>query len=160
MPAIARVLALFPLALMLSAQTPRIRPAPPNAPARIRRMDPKQRESLLERLPPDRRKQAADRLNRLKSLSPEQREQLEKRWEQFRRMSPENREKARDLFRDFNALPEERREALSAEFAQLKSLSPEARSSRLKADELAKRFSKKERQILRRYAELSPAERD
>lgn len=160
MPAIARALALFPLAFLLLAQAPRLRPAPPNAPARIRRMDPKQRENLLDRLPPDRRKQAADRLDRLESLSPAQREQLEKRWEHFRQMSPENRKKARELFRDFNALPDERREALSAEFANLKSLPPEARSTRLKADELVKRFSKKERQILRRYAELSSSGHD
>lgn len=148
------VLALtFPL--LLSAQTVRPRPIPNNAPARLRQMDPKQRQKLLQSLPPDRRKQAADRLDRFDSLPPEERRELERRWEHFRQLSPENREKARNVYRDFNDLPEDRRTALSLEFEHLRGLAPADRTSYLDGGEIKKRFSKKELQILRRYSEVA-----
>jgi hypothetical protein len=154
MSILLRTLWVLPVAVVLSAQGPRPRPLPNNAPARLRQMDPKQRKMLLESLPPERRKQAAERLDRLESLPPEERSQLERRWEQFRRLSPEDREKARDLFRDFNALPEARREALRPEFEKLRSLSPSERSSHLAGTDLKQRLSRKELQLLKRYADL------
>ncbi len=149
------VLALLTFPLLLNAQAVRPRPAPSNAPARLRQMDPKQRQKLLQSLPPDRRKQAADRLDRLDSLPPEERRELERRWELFRQMSPEDREKARNVFRDFNALPEDRRAALTPEFERLRGLSPAERTAYLERRETKKHYSKRELQILRRYSEVA-----
>ena len=157
MLSLKRALALLAFASLLPSQTPRMRPAPSNTPARLRQLNPKQRKMLLESLPPDRRKQAADRLDRLESLSPEEREQLDRRWQQFSQMSPEEREKARGVFRDFNALAEARREALRPEFEKIHTLSQPDRPDYLKGEDLKKRFSNKELQILKRYASLAAA---
>jgi len=157
MLSLTRALALLAFASLLPAQAPKMRPAPSNAPAKLRQLNPKQRKMLLESLPPDRRKQAADRLDRLESLSPEEREQLDRRWRQFSQMSQEDREKARGVFRDLNSLPDHRREALRPELEKLHSLAPSDRSAYLKGDDLKKRFSKNELRILNRYSDIAAA---
>lgn len=143
------------IALNVDAQSARPRPAPKNAPARLRQMDPKQRQRLLESLPPDRRKQAAERLDKFDSLPPDERRQLEQRWQRFQQLSPEGRERARKIFQDFNELTEERRAVLAAEFTALRDMPHRDRDVKIADPEYRKRFSKRELRILEQYCELS-----
>ena|SRR5260370_1135360 len=109
------------------------RPARPDLRAveRIEKMTPDQRRAELAKLPPERRQQMEQRLERLSKLTPEQRAALNKRYEQFQH------------------LPPDRQDAVRNEIQHLRSLPEAERKSRLASDEVKKRFSSHEQQLLR-----------
>jgi hypothetical protein len=139
-------------ALLGLGQAPR--PLPP--PGKIRQMPPQELRKMLDQLPPDRRKQAEDRLRRYDSLPPAEQQKLDRRYEAFQHMPPERQEEARRLFRRFNELSEDRRGAVQGEFARLHGLSSEEQRRLLQSDDVRKRFNRKEREILSDYAALAP----
>lgn len=123
---------------------------------RLSRMPPKDRRRVLERLPPERRQQLEERLERYNALPPDERQRLQDQLERFRTLPPERQEAARNLFRRFLSLPEDRRKLLREEFQHLRTLSPAGRQERLDSEEIRKRFSRAERDILEDYVKLLP----
>jgi Protein of unknown function (DUF3106) len=104
-------------------------PLPAPAVQRFLQMSPEDQERALSRLPPERRQQMEQRLNRLQQLPPEQRQQLQ------------------DLYPAFTSLRPERRQAVRQEIELLRRLRPAERKDRLNGD--AGDFSPEEMDILR-----------
>lgn len=130
------------------------RPSPP--PDRFLQMPPQELRRMLDQLPPDRRKQAEERLRRYDALAPAEKVKLDRRYEAFHRMPPERQDEARRLFRRFNELSDARRGAVQNEFARLRGLSSEEQRRLLQSEDMKRRFNRKERDILSGYAALSP----
>lgn len=125
---------------------------PPPGPAAIERFNnlpPGQRERMLERLPPERRREFEDRVERYNRLSPEEKERLQDRYDRFRRMPPDRRDEARRVFSRFRQLPEERQALIQGEIQALGKMTPEARQEYVDSPEFREKFSPEERRILR-----------
>ena len=116
------------------------RPAPrrPNRPQqnpareleRFQKMSPADREKELQKLPPERRAQVEQRLQRLDSLPPAQRERQLKRLEALGDLQPDRRNAVRD------------------ELQNLRGMTKEQRKARLSSDAVKKNFSPEEQKIL------------
>lgn len=98
--------------------------------SRFQQLTPEQQQQQLQNLPPERRKQIQDRLDRLNKLTPKQRDELQKRYEAFQN------------------LPDDRQEAVRDELNQLRGMSESDRRIRLKSSAFKKEFNKTERKIL------------
>jgi hypothetical protein len=98
---------------------------------RIEKMSPDQRRAELAKLPPERRQQMEQRLERLSKLTPEQRAALNKRYEKFQHLPPDRQDAVRNEIQHLRSLPEAERKA------------------RLASDEVKKKFSSHEQQLLR-----------
>lgn len=125
---------------------------PPPGPAAIERFNnlpPGQRERLLERLPPDRRRAFEDRVERYNRLSPEEKERLQDRYDRFRQLPPDRRDEARRVFSRFRQLPEERQALIQTEIQALGKMAPEARQDHTDSAEFREKFSPEERRIIR-----------
>ena len=122
---------------------------------RLNKMTPEQRQRMLDRLPPDRRAKAQERLDRFERMSPEERERLAGQYETFQRLTPQQQEVYRRAFRRFSSMPEDRQKAIRAEYDRLKQLSADERKSRFESDEFRKSFNKQEQMFLGRIAELN-----
>jgi hypothetical protein len=121
----------------------------PSAIERYNSMTPGQRERLLERLPPGRRREFEDRVERYNRLSPEEKERLQDRYDRFRQLPPNRRDEARRVFGRFRQLPEERQGLIQAEIQSLTKMTPEARQDYVDSAEFREKFSPEERRIIR-----------
>ncbi len=136
---------------------PALPPRPPNnVLERLERMSPEQREKVLSRLPPERRRRIEERLRWYDSLPPEERERLAWRYERFRQLPPERQQEVRQFFRRFGTLPPERRLALRQEARRLRFLPGPARQARINSPAFQNRYSPEERDMLRTILELAP----
>jgi len=126
----------------------------PSGLERFRKMGPEQRKRLLESLPPERRKQIQERLDRYDKMPPAQRELLERRYERFRALSPERQESLRRTWRRFAELPSDRKAELRREWVLLRELPKEERQARMNGEEFRERYSGEERQILEELSGL------
>lgn len=124
--------------------------APPNKKAfeRFRQMTPQQRDRAMQKLPPDRRKQMEERLDRYNELSPEERKRLDGRLDDFRQMPPEKQEAARKAVQRMNDLDAGRRPLIRREVNSWQRLSDEELKSHRASEEYRSRYSDKEREIL------------
>jgi len=124
---------------------------PPNFSAldRLNRMPPRQRERMLDRLPPERRHEVERRLREFNDLPPGEREALRQRFESFQRLPPERQDEARRVFRRFSELPEDRRRAIQDEIDSINRMTPEERSKRAGSAEFREKFSPQERRLMR-----------
>lgn len=111
---------------------PKMVPLPAPAVERFLQMSPEDRERALSQLPPERRQQLEQRLDRLQQLPPEQAQRLQ------------------DLYPAFMNLRPARRQAVRQEIQQLRLTRPALRRDRLNSDE--RDFSPEEMDILRRVA--------
>jgi hypothetical protein len=125
----------------------------PNALDRWNRMSPEQRQRALEKLPPERRKQLEDRLERWNQLPKEQQERLRERYERFSSLPADKQQLVRQQYNRFRQLPPERQQELNREYAQLRDLPGPQRQERLNSDEFRSRFSPEDQQILRDLSE-------
>lgn len=128
---------------------PRRPPLGPSAIERYNSMTPSQRERVLERLPPDRRREFEGRVERYNSLSPEEKERLQDSYDRFRQLPPDRRDEARRVFGRFRQLPEERQGLIQAEIQGLGKMTPEARQDYVDSPEFREKFSPEERRIIR-----------
>ncbi|MBI4893644.1 MAG: DUF3106 domain-containing protein [Acidobacteria bacterium] len=149
--------ALFTLAFSLSFGQAPSAPRSNNAVERLRAMPPDERRKALEKLPPDRRKQAEARMEELDRMSPEERGELARRYDSFQRLSAADQEKARKLFRDLNDLPGDRREALRLAIGHIHEMSSAERTGFLGSAEARSRYNRKERTLLQDYVALLEA---
>jgi hypothetical protein len=104
-------------------------PLPAPAVERFLQMSPDDRERALAQLPPERRQQMEQQLNRLQQLSPEQAQRLQ------------------DVYPAFQNLRPARRQAVRAEIQELRQMKPAERRDRLNSD--AGGFSPEELSIVR-----------
>jgi len=123
------------------------RPAtqPKQAFDRLNRMNPEQRRKAIEKLPPDRQKQMEQR--------PEERDKLANRYESFQQLPEAQQEAMRRLYRRSNTLPPERRDVLRGEVRELYRLPASDRMARMNSDEYRNKFSRQEQTMLRDFAD-------
>jgi len=114
----------------LKAKQQKMLPLPAPAVQRFLQMSPEDQERALSRLPPERRQQLEQQLNRLKQLPPELMQRLQEVYPAFMNLRPA------------------RRQAVREEIQQLRQTRPAERRDRLNAD--ARDFSLEEMDILRR----------
>jgi uncharacterized protein DUF3106 len=110
-------------------QKQKMLPLPAPVVQRFLQMSPEDRERALAKLPPERRQQMEERLNRLQQLPPDQVERLQGLYPAFMNLRPL------------------RRQAVRTEIQELRKLKPVERKERLNAD--AREFSPEEMDILR-----------
>lgn len=150
-----RLALLAALAAPLVPAQPRPNPkAQPNSFDRLRALPPEQRRLLLHRLPPDRRKQAEDRLERLERLSPAEQQELSRRYQFFQQLPPERQEEARRLYRDLNALPPRRNASVRHQIDQFRAMSSAERAACFQTREFKSNYTRKERTLLQDYVSL------
>lgn len=115
---------------------------------RLLRMRPAERERVLRSVPPGRRAQIRQRLQRFDSLPiPERRRrlrQLELLWSQ----PPERREVIREQMRSFSAIPQPRRAMLRLEMALLARLSEAERAERIEREAFKTGYSPDEQRLI------------
>jgi hypothetical protein len=92
----------------------------------------------------------ADREKELAKLPPQRRQQLEQRLERFEKLSPEQRQKLLQRLQTLHDLPPERANALRQELQKLNSLPPADRKGRLNSD--SEKFSPEELKLLREWS--------
>ena len=145
------------------AQQRRARPAAPpkimrSGPVtvldRLERMSPEERRRALEKLPPQRRRQIEQRLERYNAMPPEQRERLRRQLSLFRSLPPERQEQTRQLFRRFTELPEDRQREIRRAARALRGLDEDRRKRRLESPAFRNRFSPEEQQLVRELLQL------
>lgn len=169
MRALARAVGLLVAALMAAPATepqvrrpgagprvvrPPLRPPGKTVLDRLEKMSPEQRERVLSKLPPERRKKVEEGLERFHQLPPSEQERLRNRLERFDQLPPERQAAARRLFARFNQLPEERRQLLREEFQLLRKLEDQDRRARINSDEIRSRFTLAEQQLLQDFSNL------
>ncbi|MDX2151068.1 MAG: DUF3106 domain-containing protein [Bryobacteraceae bacterium] len=147
------------LAIPLSAQPRRARlrqPISPQAIERWQRLTPEERQRALDRLPPERRRMIEERLREYNSLSDEERERLADRYEEFRKLPPREQREMRRLFQTFRDLPPARRRVVRMEVEFLRGMAPEQRRARLAGDSFRERFSADEQKLITGLAGRTP----
>jgi hypothetical protein len=121
--------------VMFTPAIAQVRKAPKGIPGpavqRLLNMTPAERERALARLPPDRRAQIEQRLNRLAQLPPEQRAELQQRYQAFQ------------------SLPRDRQDAVRLELQSLRALPPRLRQRRLSSPGFQREYSPEEQRLLR-----------
>jgi Protein of unknown function (DUF3106) len=130
--------------------------AGPNVLDRLEQMSPQERQRVLDRLPPERRRRLEERLEAYDRLPPEERERLRRQYERFNSLTPEQQRAARFLFRRFAALPPERKQVLRQEAHRLSQMTFAQRQRRMASPEFQDRYPVEERQILRALAAITP----
>jgi hypothetical protein len=129
----------------------------PNPVNSIGKMGEEERRRTIESLPPERRKQAEDRMGKLDRMSPEERERLERSYAAFQRLPAKMQEQARQMYRRLNELPNDRHSAVREEFGHLRAQSSSERTQLLKSKDFRSRYNKKEQAILTDYVTLLEA---
>jgi hypothetical protein len=124
---------------------------------RLSRMSPEERERLLEKLPPPRRRMVESNLRRFQEMPPERRAFLAERLRQFEQMTPERQAHLRELLRSVGQLPPERRRILQGEFARMKRMSDEDRLDYISSTAFQERFNERERELLLDLVDTAPA---
>jgi len=117
-------------------------------------MPPEERRRTLEKLPPERRREAEERLDHLNALSPAERQALAQRYAAFQRLPLAQQQHARALFRQLRELKEEKRAPVQEAMMEMKDLEPTARAGFLRQPERRKRFDKQQRAVLEQYQAL------
>lgn len=145
----ATLFASRPLAM---AQGRGARPIPPVE--RLRRMSPEQRRRLLSQLPPGRRRELQERLDRYDKLTPEERSRLMERYDNFLRLPQERQQELRQALRELQDLPEARRKALRQEVSRLAQMDPKAREEHLQSADFKKNFSAQEQSLVHQLTEF------
>ncbi len=133
---------------------PPLRPPGKTVLERLEKMTPEQRNRVLSKLPPERRKKVEEGLERFHQLPPSEQAQLRNRLERFDQLPPERQAAARRLFARFNQLPEDRRQLLGEEFRLLRNLDDPDRRARINSDEVRSRFTLAEQQLLQDFVGL------
>ena len=140
-----------------AAVAPPARKAGPRNPVdRLRRLPSDERKKLLDSLPPDRKKQLEQLLDRYESLAPRERQRLREQYLLFRQLPPERQDAMRRLYNRFSNLPEDRKRLLRSEIQALGPLPEADRRARLNSDESRNKLSLAEQQLLADMARILP----
>jgi len=112
---------------------------------RLERMAPEQRQKALDRLPPARRQRVEQGLEQYRAMNPENRERLRN----FERMPVEQREAVRQNFRRMQELPQGRRVQVRKELQQMRGMTDSEREVRIQSESFRKRFDANEQGLIR-----------
>lgn len=123
---------------------------------RWRHLTPEQRQKVLEKLPPERRRRLQEQFDRLDHMPEPQRRRLEQRYERFRSLPPEQQERIREVYRHIRELPEDRRRMVHREYRYLATLPENERQARMQSEEFRNQFSTEERGMLNDLVTLMP----
>ena len=123
---------------------------------RLSKMDPAEREKLLSKLPPQRRRWAEESLQRFEKMPPERRRALEQRFQQFSQMTPERQQHLRELMRTLGQLPMERRQSIQAEFRKIKHMPVEDRLDYTSSSNFNEKFDEADRELLLDLVDTAP----
>jgi predicted Fe-S protein YdhL (DUF1289 family) len=118
------------------------------------RMSPEERQKLLSKLPPDRRKKFEDQLNQYQNMTPEQRQDMRSRLQMFNQLPPEKQTQARRVWGQYGKLPADRQPLLRNEFENLRSMPEAERNARVNSDEFRSKYNAGEQNILRDFSGL------
>jgi hypothetical protein len=119
---------------------------------KLRNMTPAQRKEALKNVPPERRKQIEQRLEKYQQLTPQERQRLRN----FQQLPADKQEAIRNIAKKFNSVPVERREQLRTEFQNLQAMSADERRDRMNSDEFRSRYGQRERALLEDLSHLLP----
>ncbi len=131
----------------------------PGAPIveRLVSMNPDQRKKVLQKLPPERRKQLESRLHDYDRLTPAQKANLQLQYQSFKGLSAEQQAHLRRLYQRFNNFPSERQDALRVEVQKMKAISAADRRARMNSDEFRNRYNQREQALLAELAKAVPS---
>lgn len=128
---------------------------------RLRTMSPEQQQRFLandrrfQNLTPEQQAQIRSRLEQWNRLTPKQRQVLTRRARILERMSPQERREIRQvILPEWRQLRPARRQVLVGKLRQLQGLSNAEREKRLKNPEFVQGLSPKERDLLKKLAQL------
>ena len=135
------------------------RPAPnPVTPIdRWNAMNERQRDRMLSKMPPERRKQFLDKVEKFNALPKEEQQLNRERYERLSNLPPEQQQVVRrDLSRLAN-LPPARRQAMNQEFQKLRNMSETERNAYLSSPEFRDKFYPAEQQMIGNLTSVLPS---
>jgi hypothetical protein len=127
---------------------------PYNAVDRWNAMNPKQRERLLSKLPPDKKQQFLDKMDKFNALPKEEQRLARERYERLSHLPPEEQQVVRrDMYR-FDKLPPARRQAITEELLKLRKMSETERSAYLASSDFQDKFYPAEQQMIGNFTKV------
>ena len=139
-----------------AGQGPAMRPAvnPYNVVDRWNAMNPKQREKLLSKMPPERQKQFLDKVDKFNALPRQEQQMLRERYDRLIKLPPEDQKVVLRDIRRFNNLPPGRQQAMNQEFQKMRQMSESERSAYLDSAEFKDKFYPAEQQMIGNLAKV------
>lgn len=111
-------------------------------------MNPKQRQKLLAKMPPDRQKQFLEKVEKFNALPKDEQQLARERYDRLSKLPAEERQTVLGDIRRLNNLPPGRRQALNGEFLKLRQMSESERATYLASSEFKEKFYPTEQQII------------
>ena len=121
---------------------------PYNVVDRWNAMNPRQRERLLEKMPPERQKQFLDKVEKFNALPRPEQQMLRERYDRLSRLPREEQQLVLRDIRRLNNLPPARQQAMNQEFQKLRQMSDPERAEYLSSSEFKDRFYPAEQQMI------------
>jgi len=111
-------------------------------------MNPKQRERLMAKMPPERQKQFLDKVEKFNALPKEEQQLARERYERLSHLPPDQQQVVRRDIARLGKLPPARRQAMNQEFLKLRQMSESERSAYLASPEFRDKFYPAEQQMI------------
>jgi len=121
-----------------------------NAPnvARLAQMSPEERAAALAQLPPARRQQLEQRLEKFSQLPPGQQARILSQYNRMQALPPERREQVRLSLEEYNSIQPPRKGVIGAELTRLSTMTDEQRASYMNRPGFRARFSEPEIRLM------------
>ena len=129
-------------------------PNPYTAVDRWNAMNPKQREGMLAKLPPERQKQFLDKVEKFNALPKEEQQLARERYERLSNLPPGQQQIVRRDIARLNNLPPARRQAMSQEFFKLRKMSESERSAYLASPDFRDKFHPAEQEMIENLSKV------
>jgi hypothetical protein len=131
-------------------------PNPLTAIDRWNAMNPKQRERMLERMDPDRRKQFVEKLNKFNSLPREEQQLRREQYERLSKLPPDQQQFVRRDMNRFEKLPPARQQAVQQEFQKLRKMSESERTAYFDTPDFKDKFYPAEQEMIQNLSKVMP----
>jgi hypothetical protein len=135
---------------------PRQAPNPFTPIDRWNAMNPKQRERMLSRMEPERRKQFIDKLQKFNALPKAEQQLLRERHERLSNLPPDQQQVVRRDGARFEKLPPARRQAMLDEFQKVRKMSESERNAYFATPEFRDKFYPNEQQMIANLSKVIP----
>jgi hypothetical protein len=131
---------------------------PPKTPIdEFERMSPEQRQRALNRLPPAQRTKLEERLQRFHQLPPEQQGALRNLYNRLHELPPNQQESVRKAINRFSDQAPNRQRAMREELRSMAALPAPDRDAHMASREFRQSFSRREQGIVRDMLPLLPS---
>jgi len=111
-------------------------------------MNPKQRERLMAKMPPERQKRFLDKVEKFNMLPKEEQQLARERYERLSNLPTDQQQVVRRDIARLNNLPPARRQAMNQEFLKLRQMSESERGAYLASPEFRDKFYPAEQQMI------------